>query len=374
MTDISRRKWLQSSLLASSALLISGSANAALDLSKKQITQQNNELIKLNYNENPWGPSKKAREAVIKGLDISNRYPDDLVENLKKKIALKNQTDPRQVFISAGSTEILSLLGQHVGLMKGEILTAWPTFPTIISAGEIAGATTKKVLVDSNERIDLNKLNAEISDKTSLIFLCNPNNPTSTEVDTKALKAFCRAVPSNILLCVDEAYIEYSKNGLAGSMMSLVSELPNLVVIRTFSKAYGLAGLRIGYAISSMGNIEQLQMRHPGREIAAGVAPLSAAIATMEDPEFLRHCVSKNQEGKQIVYDAYQKWGVSHAKSSTSFIYTRHEHFDKDVVSKMKKDGVLITKWNDMKDHIRISIGKPSEMEAFVKKAEKYLV
>lgn len=374
MSEISRRKWLQSSLLASSALLLSGPASATFELSKKNASKFNDELIKLHFNENPWGPSAKAREAVIKALDISNRYPDSLVESLKKQIAQTNQIDPRQIFISAGSMEILSLLGQHVGLLKGEILTAWPSFPTIVQAGEIAGASTKKVWVDSNERIDLDKLKAGITEKTSLIFLCNPNNPTSTEVNTKDLRAFCRAVPSNILICVDEAYIEFSKNGLEGSMMSLVNELPNLIIVRTFSKVYGLAGLRIGYAISSQGNIEQLQMRHPGREIAAGVAPLAAALATMEDSAFIKHCVSKNNEGKEIVYNAYKKWDVSHVESSTSFIYTRHEHFDKDVVPKMKKDGILITKWSDMKDHIRISIGKPSEMEIFVKTIEKYLV
>lgn len=376
MSGISRRKWLQSSLLASTAMLATGPVATANVLARqKQIVMLNNDFIKLNFNENPWGPSAKAREAVIKGLDISNRYPDDLVEELKKKIASKNNIDPRQVLVTAGSTEVLSLLGQQVGLTKGEILTAWPSFPTILFAGEVAGASQRKVWVDSDERIDLNKLKGEITDQTNLIFLCNPNNPTSTEVNSKELKAFCRAVPSNVLICVDEAYIEYSKNGLAGSMMSLVNELPNLIVVRTFSKAYGLAGLRIGYAISSQGNIEALQMRHPGREIATGVAPLAAALATMKDPEFLKHCVSKNQEGKEIVYNAYKKWGVSYAASSTSFIYTRHEHFAKDVVAKLKKDdGIIITKWPDMKDHIRISIGKPNEMEAFVKAVERYLV
>jgi histidinol-phosphate aminotransferase len=372
--QISRREWLQTSLLASSALLLSGPTAATSQSSSKRSSRLNDNLIQLNYNENPWGPSTKARDAVIKGLDISNRYPDALLESLKKEIASKNNVDPRQVMITAGSTEILSLLGQHVGLIKGEILTAWPSFPTILHGGELAGATIKKVMVDADERINLDTLKNGITDKTSLIFLCNPNNPTSTEVDTKQLRAFCRAVPSNVLLCVDEAYIEYSNNGVAGSMMSLIDELPNLIVVRTFSKAYGLAGLRIGYAISSQGNIEQLRLRHPGHELSTGVAPLTAALATLDDSEFINHCVAKNKEGREIVYDAYKKWGVSHAASSTSFIYTKHAHFDKEVVSKMKKDNILITKWPDMKDHIRISIGKPEEMHSFVKAIEKYLV
>jgi histidinol-phosphate aminotransferase len=377
MTAITRRAWLQSSLLASSALLIPhvSTSYTAARRANKQIEEIVQELILLNYNENPWGPSEKAKKAIIDSLHVCNRYPDEQVENLKKAIARQNDVDPRQVFISAGSTEILSLLGQHVGLLKGEILTPWPSFPTMLYAGETAGATIKKIDLDKEDKMDLAAMKAAISGQTKMILLCNPNNPSSTEVDTNSLKEFIKSVPPDILICVDEAYIEYSKNGLKGSMMQLTKELNNLIIARTFSKVYGLAGLRIGYAISNRGNIEQMQMMHPGREIATNISALAAAHATFTETDFVEQCVKKNQEGKEIVYNAYEKWGVSSAESATSFIYTRHKHFDADIVRKMKNDnGILITKWPIMKDHIRISIGKPEEMEKFVKAAEQYLI
>ncbi len=206
---------------------------------------------------------------------------------------------------TAGSTEILSLLGQHVGLIKGEILLPWPSFPTMANFGEICGASIRKVDIGKDDRIDLKKLLLSINDQTSLIFICNPNNPTSTEVDNDELKSFCRSVPQNVLICIDEAYIEYSVKGASGSLVFMIHELPNLVISRTFSKVYGLAGLRIGYAVSHESNITALRKRHTGWELSAGTAPLIGAMTTLEDPEFVQHCVQKNKEGRRIVYKVF---------------------------------------------------------------------
>ncbi|MEQ8906333.1 histidinol-phosphate transaminase [Ekhidna sp.] len=373
--SINRRDWIRQSLLASATMLVAGPHIAQGCASERPSKLQGkDDFILLNWNENPYGPSDTAIQAVNDAMKYANRYPDEQINELKEKLAAKNGLKPANFLLTAGSTEVLSLLGQHVGLQKGEILTPYPTFPTALRFGERAGASIKKVKLDANDRIDLDQTLEAITDKTKLVFICNPNNPTGTELPTDDLKAFCRKVPENVLICVDEAYVEYSNAGLKGSMISLVNELPNLVICRTFSKAYGLAGLRMGYAVSNVRNIQALRDRHLGAEISTGWPPLVAANASLDDPEFINKCVAKNAEGKQIVYDAYDKWGVKYNPSSTNFIYARLERFENDLVAKMRNKGILITKWPDMTDHIRVSISKPEHMRKFVEVVEEFLV
>lgn len=350
-----------------------GASFASINSSKKTLDTKSNNALRLNWNENPYGPSASAKEAMMKAMHHCNHYPDDVVNQLKEKLATKHKLQSNQVMLTAGSTEVLSLLGQHVGLNQGEILIPWPSFPTMIRFGERCGATVRKVDLNK-DTIDLENVMKAISRKTQLIFICNPNNPTSTELDKKDLISFCRTVPSNVLICVDEAYIEYSKHGMEGSMVSLVDELPNLVICRTFSKAYGLAGLRIGYAMSNTTNIDALRNRHTGWELSAGIVPLQAAMATMDDQAFLDHCVEENRLGRSIVYDAFQTWGIETSNSATNFIYARSEKLDHQIVDKLRKENILITKWPDMTDHIRISIGTLQDMQRFVDAAQKYVI
>jgi len=375
MAELSRRKWLQNSLLASSAFIVGGSK--MLDAHPQPSFPMHpgeSELIRLNWNENPYGPSAKAIQAVNDAVVKANRYPDRMVGELKELLASDYSLTKNHFLITAGSTEILSLLGQQVGLMQGEILTPYPSFPTMLRFGETCGASIRKVNLTKDHRIDLKAVQAALSEETSLIFICNPNNPTSTEVDKQELMSFCKNVPENVLVCVDEAYIEYSQNGVKGSMAPLVKELPNLIICRTFSKAYGLAGLRIGYAISNPDNIIAMAIRHPGWELSTGIAPVAAAMACYNDVDFLKSCVSKNEEGRQIVYNSMDQWEIKYSRSSTNFIYVESARFSKDVITKMRENGILITKWPDMKDHLRISIGRPEEMNSFVEKIEQYVI
>ncbi|MEQ8628232.1 histidinol-phosphate transaminase [Ekhidna sp.] len=373
--SITRRDWIRQSLLASATMLVAGPHVAQGCASERpdEILGKD-DFILLNWNENPYGPSEVAKQAVGDAMKYANRYPDEKINELKEKLAKKNGLKPANFLLTAGSTEVLSLLGQHVGLQRGEVLTPFPTFPTALRFGERAGATIKKVELDANDRIDLDQTLGAISDKTTMVFICNPNNPTGTELETEDLKAFCRKVPENVLIFVDEAYVEYSNAGMKGSMVDLVNELPNLVICRTFSKAYGLAGLRMGYAISNVRNIQALRDRHLGAEISTGWPPLVAASASLDDPEFINTCVAKNAEGKQIVYDAYDRWGVKYNPSSTNFVYARDDRFEKDLVAKMRAKGILITKWPTMTDHFRVSIGKPEHMRMYVKTVEEFLV
>ena len=181
-------------------------------------------------------------------------------------------------------------------------------------------------------------------------------------------------MPSEIIICVDEAYIEYSKNGTKSSVASLVAKHSNLIVCRTFSKAYGIAGLRIGYGLAHPEIVSAIRSRHLGWELSAGVAPIAAALASYHDHDYLNMCVNKNEEGRRIVYNSLDKWNIPYSNSSTNFIYLESAKFDQNVVAKLRDENVLITKWPDMNDHIRISIGKTEEMEVFVQKIKKHLI
>lgn len=378
MSKINRRQWIQNSAMAS-ALLALGcrtnfeSINQTLAPKKPINSTINTAPLPLHWNENPYGPATSAVQAVAEIMQKANRYPDDMVAELKGRLANKFSLQEENVLLTNGSTEILGLVGQQAGAAKGEIVIPWPSFPTIVFFGESSGASIKKVPLDQNNCIDLDQTLAAITEKTKVVFICNPNNPTSTEVDNAVLKEFCRAVPKNVLVFVDEAYIEFSKLGAAGSMIPLVSELPNLMVCRTFSKAYGLAGLRLGYAISSKQHIDALKSRYVGSEFCTGWPALVAAKTTMEDPDFISNCIQKNQEGRDIVYEAFNKWGVGYSPSSTNFLYVESKSFVSDVREQLKANNILITKWPDMVDHIRISISEPKHMKQFVEVMEQFL-
>ena len=373
MANISRRKWFQKSLLASSAILTGGIPSAqGIPCIHENV---NLEYLPLNANENPYGPSEKAKEAVMEALQIANRYPFESIQKLKTKLAERFKLKPSNFMLTAGSTEVLSLLGQHVGLQKGEILSPDPSFPTLMRFGERCGAKIRKVSMHGKKRIDLNLLLDEISENTTLVNVVNPNNPTSTEVDPDELREFCRKVPSNVLICADEAYIEFSKKGTASSVMDLVNELPNLIVCRTFSKAYGLAGLRIGYAVSSEENIQAIRSRHTGWEMSAGIAPVAAATAALDDQDFITSYILRNQQGRNIVYRAFDKWGVEYYPSSTNFIYAKTTRFGEDIQRKLRKDKIAVSKWQGIMDgHFRISISEMNHMHQFVDTVEKYLI
>jgi len=376
MSNINRRQWLQKSAFTASLFALGCRTNFEVDAANQPF--QNNSIntspLPLHWNENPFGPSKKAIEAVAEVMSKANRYPDEMVAKLKGILAKKYAIDNSQILLTNGSTEILGLVGQQIGFDKGELVIPFPSFPTMGMFAASSGATIKKVPLTNDYRIDLDQTLAAISDKTKVVFICNPNNPTSTEVDNADLKAFCRAVPKEVLVFVDEAYIEYSKLGVAGSMIPLVNELPNLMICRTFSKAYGMAGLRLGYAISSKAHIDQLKRQYVGAEFATGWPALVAAKATMEDVGFMTNGVLKNQEGRDIVYRAFDKWEVTYSPSSTNFLYVEAKHFVSNVREQLKAKNILITKWPDMVDHIRISISEPGHMEQFVAVVEDFLV
>jgi len=369
----SRRKWLKQGFWATSAVALPAPIIPLPFKDNKEFLSS--DFVRLNWNENPYGPSPKVKEALVQAIAHSNHYGDAELDLLKSQIAKKYELTNKNILITSGSTEILGLLGQHVGMLEGEIIHPQPSFPTLVMFGSKCGARSVAVPLDREHLIDLTKMQNAITDQTALVFICNPNNPTSTEVDSDALRSFCKSIPSHIMVCVDEAYIQFAKMGEEASVIDLVTEHPNLIVCRTFSKAMGIAGLRIGFAASHPDNINAIRKYYTGMEFCTNILAAKAAQVALHDDEFISYVVSQNQKGRQIVYRAFDQWGVNYAESATNFIYAESKNFYSDYVAKLyTSDNIKITKWSSMKDHIRISLGTPDEMKLYVEASKKYLV
>src|SRR4028118_2272586 len=211
---------------------------------------QSQSIIRLSSNENPYGPSPKARQAVIESVSLGNRYSQTEAAQLEKLIAERENVAPESVVLGTGSGEVLAMAAVAYGLNQGEIVTASPTFFGLLQYAERIGARINRVLLDADHVHDLDAMSRRVSGATKLVYVCNPNNPTGTIVSTEKLKQFCEVVSKQAPILVDEAYLEYVDDFPASSMIDFVRKGANVIVLRTFSKIYGLAGMRVGYGLA----------------------------------------------------------------------------------------------------------------------------
>ncbi len=205
--------------------------------------------IKIASNETVHGPLPSVLEAIAASAETINRYPDNGYRDLRERLAKHVDFAPENISVGSGSVSLCQQLIQITSTVGDEVIFGWRSFEIYPLQVRTAGATPVAVPLKDHMH-DLDAMAAAITDRTRLIFVCNPNNPTSTVVDPAALEAFVESVPSDILVVIDEAYVEYIRDGLLPDSLGLVRKHPNVVVLRTFSKAYGLAGLRIGYAVA----------------------------------------------------------------------------------------------------------------------------
>ncbi len=205
--------------------------------------------IKIASNETVHGPLPGVLEAITASAETINRYPDNGYRDLRERLAKHVDFAPENISVGAGSVSLCQQLIQITSTVGDEVIFGWRSFEIYPLQVRTAGATPVAVPLTDHTH-DLDAMAAAITERTRLIFVCNPNNPTSTVVDPAALEAFVESVPADILVVIDEAYVEYIRDGLLPDSLGLVRKHPNVVVLRTFSKAYGLAGLRIGYAVA----------------------------------------------------------------------------------------------------------------------------
>lgn len=322
--------------------------------------------IRLDSNENPYGPSPAARQAILASAVEAPRYADDAVQELIVKLAGLQQLDTAQIVIGSGSAELLNmaaLLAAAAG-PGGELIAAQPTFEQLSTYATAVGVETRWVPLDAAHAHDLAAMHAAISPRTRLIYVCNPNNPTGTALRRDALESFVRSVPAKVTVLVDEAYIDLVDAEGVGTLAPLVRQCPNLLVLRTFSKIHGLAGLRIGYGMADAplaGKLRELQMAFPN------VAGLRAAMASLDDHVFLRETRRSLLADRARVEATLDRLGRAHARSQGNFVFFDAgmpvAEFNRAMLSRGLRVGRPFARY----DHwSRVTIGTRAEVDLFL--------
>lgn len=370
----SRRQWLKSALAAGAGLPLSltlANELMAAPVSRAEwlhgIEPKNlNQLVRLGSNENPYGPSEKARKAIVASISEGNRYAHGVAQDLRKVIAAREGVAPENVLLGGGSSELLCLTGMSVGLEGGSVLSAFPTFRLLMDYAQKFNARWDQVNLDDNMVHNLEAMASAVKGDTKIIFVVNPNNPTGTVLDIEKLKSFCIETCKLATVFVDEAYIEFLDQYESKSMVQLVKEGHNVLVCRTFSKIYGLAGLRIGYLIGQPDTLKKIASKQMwGNYNQAGLA---AAAASLEDKEFVAMTRKKNAEARQHLFNYLDSKKWSYGKSLANVVFFPAPIDGKTILEQTEKKGYQIRVWDYAgKEWCRVSIGTLDEMKGFTK-------
>jgi len=366
--ELNRREWLRTAALAGGFSLLNGFTTVkplTLEEQRKFNPRLISDPIRLSSNENPYGPSERVKNAVKNAFDEGCRYPYEYTDELAEMLAKKHGVDRESIIITGGSTEGLKIAGITFTANGGEIIAAKPTFLAMMQYAEMWGANINWVPVDKNMGYDLEEIEKRISSKTKMVFLCNPNNPTSTLLPADTLTDFCSSVSKKTIVFSDEAYYEYIEDPKYPSMIELVKKGENVVVSKTFSKVYGMAGMRIGYLIAKP---ELAAIIRRNVVAMSNVYAIEGAKEALKDEEFYKFSIDKTIEAKQLIYAALDHLELHYVKSSTNFIFFKSGR-NIDVLGKqMLEKGVKIGRaFPPFYDWCRISTGTTEEVEAFTK-------
>lgn len=322
-------------------------------------------VIRLSANENPYGPSRVALQAISANMHLSNRYSDD-PRDLIELMAELNGLTPEHVVVGTGSSEILRVAGMLASSTSGSIVCVDPTYQSLLEYAENGGADIIRVPVNESLNADLDAMRAAVRNDTNMVYLVNPNNPVPSVIEKDAMRDFVVEMSKNHLVFIDEAYHEYVDDPDYSSMLGLVADgHKNIVVARTASKIHGLAGMRIGFGFAHPDLVREMTWRKTGDTHVLGLA---AAYASYQDQEFQDFAIRKNKESRAIVEAMCDELGLRYIKSNTNFTFIETGMPNKQVQEKMKEQGILTgrdfppyhTSWT------RVSMSKPEEMRYFV--------
>lgn len=332
-------------------------------------------IIGLSGNENPLGPSPLAVEAMREALPSVNRYPGICETELRRKIAARMGPgfDEENVIVANGSSDILRLICQAFLFDGGESVVCTSTFPLYRLFTEMFGGET--VLVDAKDyAYDLPAMVEEIGDETRLFFVCNPNNPTGTVLTQRQVDDFMRQVPSRVVVVFDEAYCEYVEDEEYADTRKYVEEGRNVVFIRTFSKLYGLGGLRVGYGVGRRELVEYLWRALSAFHV--GALNLIGAAASLDDEEHILRSREHNSKEKQFLYEQFERLGVSYLPSQCNFVLLVGLGRDVQALwESLVRRGLVVTPARafGVPDAIRISLGTREENERLVEGLQQVL-
>ena len=324
--------------------------------------------IKIASNETVHGPLPGVRAAIEKAADNINRYPDNGYVELKERLAKHVDFAPEHISVGCGSVSLCQQLIQITSTVGDEVLFGWRSFEIDPLQVRTAGATPVEVPL-TDYTYDLDAMLAAITERTRLIFVCNPNNPTSTVVDPDALARFVEAVPSHILIALDEAYVEYIRDGLLPDSFGLVRRHSNVVVLRTFSKAYGLAGLRIGYAVGDPDVITALGKVYV--PFTATSISQAAAIASLDAADELLARTDAVVAERTRVTTALRDAGYLVPPSQANFVWLPLPERAQEFAAASANDRIIVRPYGD--DGVRVTVAAPHENDAFLEFATRWI-
>jgi histidinol-phosphate aminotransferase len=366
MTDmntisISRRKFAQLLGAGAAAAFVRPTESFAKQPEHIPATGQ---VVRLSANENPYGPSPRALKAMTDSFKLACRYPDEHNNVLIDKLAKLNGVDHDQILLGDGSSEILKLCAEtFTGKDSGPLVAADPTFEAILSQATVNGAEVVKVPLTSTFAHDLPKMLSAA--KGGLIYVCNPNNPTASITPKTELRDFMANTPRETMVLVDEAYFHFADSRDYESVIPLVKDHPNLIVARTFSKIYGMAGLRCGYCVAQKETIDR--MRPFQMWDSVNIMALAAASASLDDPDQVPNGQRLNSEAKAFTIGELDRLGYKTIPSQANFIMFDCKRPVLPLIQAMKQQNVHVGRlFPSLPNHMRVTIGKKSEMETFV--------
>ena len=369
---INRRDWLKRTLVSSPGLLMAGAwasqiMAAPLSLAEREAGSFAEAAVRLNANENPYGPSEAARKAILRVLTESNRYPFKEVGMRRKRIADHEGVPVDHIHLGAGSGALLSEAGKaFVADRGGAVLSAFPTFPILMNHAELFSGRWDKVDVNEKLEHDYDALASALRADTRLVFICNPNNPTGTLVDPDRVSAFVGEVSKKVTVYSDEAYLEFLPSDKQRSMTEWVRQGANVVVSRTFSKIHGLAGLRLGYLVARPDLISRIARF--ASDIPLSQTAVAAASASLGDRAFMDMCRKKNAEARKVLTDELDRHRIRYGKSYTNFVFFESPRPGKEMLSKLQEAGFSIRIWDfQQQEWCRVSIGTMDEMNGFIR-------
>ncbi len=355
-----RRELLKQSAFFIGAFTLSRDLFAREAFNNLRAIAYSGDIIKLSSNENPHGPGSMARKAMLDAVNGSNRYPWDVTTLLRGKIAALTGHTAAHITIGAGSSELLGVVSLWAAMQKGNAVAPDPTFRLWMPAAKKTGLDIKLVPLDAKKATDLQRMKEAINSETKMVYLCNPGNPTGTIIPANDLESFIREVAPKAIVLLDEAYTEFCDEP---SMAKLVNDYPNLVIAKTFSKIYGMAGARVGYALAHPQTISKLNELQPWANAGASAVSLAGALASLEDQRFVAFCKKENEKARSIFYSALDKAGMHYIPSHTSFVYFDSGKYGKDVRTVLESKNIVGARtFEQGSSWLRLSIGTQEEM------------
>ena len=389
---MNRRNWLKSGAMMAGGLSLGTSfkwnfAHASNEVAAQLYSLPKEEVVnlvmarpemkaRLLANENPFGPCKKAKDALVAEIDGSFRYgfekKGEFAQMIAKDFGLPKMDErgwggprPAQVMLGAGSTELLLAASVVYGQNGGRILSADPTYMSLVRTAQNVGAEWDTVPLTKDYKHDLNALADAVSDEHSLVYICNPNNPTGTSVDPDELREFCKVVSEKKPIFIDEAYIDYTPDPAKYSMADLVAEGYNVIVTRTFSKLHAFAGLRIGYTMAQPEAITEMSKYSNGSGNISSPS-MAAAIESYKDKEYHKYAKEMNEKSKKFLYKTLEDAGYEYIPSDTNFVLFPVRLDSNRFRGEMMKRGVGVRSWSfGNQEWCRVSIGTMQDMEYF---------